>query len=178
MCAAFTGQADRGARADETRIVLNNMHERWAALASSNGDVPTTLGALSVETTVELVLQAAALVTVSGYVVHGLGTAQPPTRAEVRAWVEAGRRPNRLDSEHRLDAVSERLEPLAAAERGELEQERQADDGGGEELRHQDARGGGGAAGGEHVVDDEHTVIGGRARRGAPRACRCPYSSS
>ena len=90
VCAAFTGQADRGARADETRIVLNNMHEHWAALASSNADVPTTLGALSVETTVDLVLHAAALVTVSGYVVHGLGTAQPPTRAEVRAWVEAG----------------------------------------------------------------------------------------
>jgi hypothetical protein len=90
VCAAFTGQADRGARADETRIVLNNMHEHWAALASSNGDVPTTLGALSVETTVDLIVHAAALVTVSGYVVHGLGTAQPPTRAEVRAWVEGG----------------------------------------------------------------------------------------
>ncbi len=90
VCAAFTGQADRGARADETRILLNNMHEHWSALASSNADVPTTLGALSVETTVDLVLHAAALVTVSGYVVHGLGTAQPPTRAEVRAWVEAG----------------------------------------------------------------------------------------
>ena len=77
VCAAFTGQADRGARADETRIVLNNMHEHWAALASSNGNVPTTLGALSVETTVDLIVHAAALVTVSGYVVHGLGTARP-----------------------------------------------------------------------------------------------------
>jgi len=88
VCAAFTGQAVRGARADETRIVLNNMHEHWAALATSNGDVPTTLSALSVETTVDLIVHAAALVTVSGYVVHGLGTAQPPTRAEIRAWVD------------------------------------------------------------------------------------------
>jgi hypothetical protein len=88
VCAAFTGKGDRGARADETRIVLNNMHEHWAALASSNGDVPTTLGALSVDTTVDLILHAAALVSVSGYVVHGLGAAQPPTRAEIRAWVE------------------------------------------------------------------------------------------
>ena len=36
----------------------------------------------------EVGLQAAALVTVSGYVVHGLGEAQPPTRDEIRAWVE------------------------------------------------------------------------------------------
>jgi len=70
--------------------VLNNMREHWAALASSNGDVRTTLGALSVETTVDLILHAAALVTVSGYVVHGLGAAQPPTRTEIRAWVEGG----------------------------------------------------------------------------------------
>jgi hypothetical protein len=28
------------------------------------------------------------LVTVSCYVVHGLGRAQPPTRDEIRAWVE------------------------------------------------------------------------------------------
>jgi hypothetical protein len=91
VCAAFTGKPGRGERAEETRVVLNNMREHWAALASSNGDVRTTLGALSVETTVDLILHAASLVTVSGYVVHGLGEAQPPTRAEIRAWVQGER---------------------------------------------------------------------------------------
>ena len=88
VCEAFTGDDDRGTRASESRVVLNNMHERWAELANRNGDVATTLSALSVDTTVDLVLQAAALVTVSGYVVHGLGAAQPPTRAELRAWID------------------------------------------------------------------------------------------
>ena len=162
VCAAFTGQADRGARADETRIVLNNMHEHWSALASSNADVPTTLGALSVETTVDLVLHAAALVTVSGYVVHGLGDrpAPDPGRGPGLGRGRRGRRGG-LEAQDRLDAVAERLEPLAAAERGELEQERHADDGGGRRTPTPgSARGGGGAAGGEHVVDDEHAVVG------------------
>jgi hypothetical protein len=88
VCAAFNGDPERGPRAEETRILLNNMREHWADLAASNGNVPTTLGALSVDTTVDLILQAAALVTVSAYVVHGLGAAPPPTRAEIRAWVE------------------------------------------------------------------------------------------
>jgi hypothetical protein len=88
VCAAFTGKPGRGERSEEARVVLNNMREHWAALASSNGDVRTTLGALSVETTVDLILHAASLVTVSGYVVHGLGEAQPPTRAEIRSWVD------------------------------------------------------------------------------------------
>jgi hypothetical protein len=87
VCQAFTGADDRGTRARESRVVLNNMHEHWVELANRNGDVATTLSALSVDTTVDLVLQAAALVTVSGYVVHGLGAAQPPTRAELRAWI-------------------------------------------------------------------------------------------
>jgi hypothetical protein len=89
VCAAFTGDPDRGERAQETRIALNNMRERWSDIASRNSNVRTTLGAISVDTTVELILQAAALVTVSCYVVHGLGEAQPPTRDEIRAWVEA-----------------------------------------------------------------------------------------
>jgi hypothetical protein len=89
VCAAFTGDPDRGARAQEARIALNNMREHWSAMAARNGNVPTTLGAISPETTIELILQAAALVTVSGYVVHGLGKAQPPTRDEIRAWVES-----------------------------------------------------------------------------------------
>ncbi len=88
VCAAFTGDPGRGPRAEETRIALNNMHEHWADLAARNGKVPTTLSAISVEATVDLVLQAAAMVTVSSYVVHGLGRAQPPTRDEIRAWVE------------------------------------------------------------------------------------------
>lgn len=87
VCAAFTGDPDRGPRAEETRIALNNMHERWSEIASRNGNVSTTLGAISTETTIDLILQAAVLVTVSGYVVHGLGEAQPPTRDEIRAWV-------------------------------------------------------------------------------------------
>ena len=105
VCAAFTGDDDRGRAADETRVALNNMHEHWADLANRNGDVATTLSAMSVDTTVDLVLQAAALVTVSGYVVHGLGGAQPPT----------ARRAPRLDGgslglvdQHRLDVVAER----------------------------------------------------------------------
>jgi hypothetical protein len=88
VCAAFTGDPDRGARAEEARFALNNMHEHWAELADRNGNVPTTLSGISIDRTVELVLQAAALVTVSCYVVHGLGRAQPPTRDEIRAWVE------------------------------------------------------------------------------------------
>jgi len=88
VCAAFTGDPDRGPRAQEARVALNNMHEHWSDIAARNGNVPTTLGAISLETTIELILHAAALVTVSGYVVHGLGEAQPPTRDEIRAWVE------------------------------------------------------------------------------------------
>jgi len=88
VCASFTGTSDGGARADETRIVLNNMHEHWAELALCNGNTSTTLQALSVEKTVNLILHAAALVTVSGYVVHGLGASHPPTRAEIEAWVQ------------------------------------------------------------------------------------------
>jgi hypothetical protein len=88
VCAAFTGDPDRGPHADAARFALNNMHEHWAAIADRNGNVPTTLSAISVDTTVDLILQAAALVTVSAYVVHGLGVAQPPTRDEIRAWVE------------------------------------------------------------------------------------------
>ena len=88
VCAAFTGDPARGSRAQEARIALNNMREHWSEIAARNGNVPTTLGAISTETTVDLILQAAALVTVSGYVVHGLGESQPPTRAEIRAWVE------------------------------------------------------------------------------------------
>ncbi len=74
--------------AQEARIALNNMHEHWPEIAARNAGVPTTLSGISTESTVELILQAAALVTVSCYVVHGLGVAQPPTRAEIRAWVE------------------------------------------------------------------------------------------
>jgi hypothetical protein len=88
VCAAFTGDPGRGGRAEETRIALNNMREHWGDLAEHNGNVPTTLSGISVDTTVDLIVQAAALVTVSSYVVHGLGRAQPPTRAEIRAWVE------------------------------------------------------------------------------------------
>ncbi len=88
VCAAFTGDPDRGARAQEARIALNNMREHWSEIAARNGNVRTTLAAITVDTTVELLLQAAALVTVSCYVVHGLGAAQPPTRAEIHAWVE------------------------------------------------------------------------------------------
>jgi predicted acylesterase/phospholipase RssA len=90
VCAAFNGDPVRGPRAVETRIALNNMHEHWTDMATRNGNVPTTLGAISTERTIELILQAATLVTVSGYVVHGLGEAQPPTREEIRAWVERG----------------------------------------------------------------------------------------
>ncbi len=97
VCAAFTGDPQRGERAEEARIALNNMHEHWAEIASRNSNVRTTLGAISVATTVELILQAAALVTVSCYVVHGLGEAQPPTRDEIRAWVE-GSQIERIDS--------------------------------------------------------------------------------
>jgi len=88
VCAAFTGHPVRGPRAQEARVALNNMHEHWSAIATRNGNVSTTLGAISTERTIELILHAAALVTVSGYVVHGLGEAQPPTRAEIRAWAE------------------------------------------------------------------------------------------
>jgi Patatin-like phospholipase len=88
VCAAFTGDPDRGPRAQEARVALNNMREHWSEIADRNGNVRTTLGAITADTTVELILQAAALVTVSAYVVHGLGDAQPPTRAEIRAWVE------------------------------------------------------------------------------------------
>jgi hypothetical protein len=88
VCAAFTADPDRGPRAEAARFALNNMHEHWAVIAARNGNVPTTLSAISVDTTVDLILQAAALVTVSAYVVHGLGVATPPTRDEVRAWVE------------------------------------------------------------------------------------------
>lgn len=88
VCAAFTGDPDRGPRAQEARVALNNMREHWSDIAARNGNVPTTLGAISNETTIDLILHAAVLVTVSGYVVHGLGEAQPPTRAEIRAWVE------------------------------------------------------------------------------------------
>jgi hypothetical protein len=88
VCAAFTGDTERSARADETRFAVNNLHEHWAELAVRNGNVPTTLSAISVASTVDLVVQAATLVTVSCYVVHGLGRAQPPTRDEIRAWVE------------------------------------------------------------------------------------------
>ncbi len=97
VCAAFTGDSRRGDRAQEARIALNNMHEHWPEIASRNSNVPTTLGAISVDTTVELILQAATLVTVSGYVVHGLGEAQPPTRDEIREWVE-GSQTVRIDS--------------------------------------------------------------------------------
>jgi hypothetical protein len=90
VCAAFTADPERGPRAEEARIALNNMHEHWTTLADRNGNVATTLSAISVDTTVDLILQAAALVTVSCYVVHGLGVAAPPTRAEIRAWVEGG----------------------------------------------------------------------------------------
>ena len=81
VCAAFTADPHRGARAEECRIALNNMREHWADIATRNGNVPTTLSGISVDTTVDLLLHAAALVTVSCYVVHGLGQAQPPTHA-------------------------------------------------------------------------------------------------
>ena len=87
VCAAFVGDDDRGRRARTYRAALNNMRERWSELVVRNGNVKTTLAAIGPEATIDLILHAATLTAASCYVVHGLGAPQPPTRAEVTAWV-------------------------------------------------------------------------------------------
>src|SRR5262245_1238155 len=92
VCDAFLHDRDtaRAARAKMCRDALAADNEPWDAISRRNGNVPTTLGAISTRPTIELILHAATLTAVSCFVVHGLGDASAfPRRDEIAAWVEA-----------------------------------------------------------------------------------------
>jgi hypothetical protein len=96
VCDAFLHDRDdaRAARAKTCRDALDADGEAWEAISRRNGNVPTTLGAISKERTIELILHAATLTAVSCFVVHGLGTAAAfPRRNEIVAWVDAATAP-------------------------------------------------------------------------------------
>ena len=84
-----TTRTPRAARARACKDALDAGGEQWDAISHRNGNVSTTLGAISKERTVELILHAATLTAVSCHVVHGLGDPNAiPTRAEITAWVD------------------------------------------------------------------------------------------
>ena len=90
VCEAFVrGNDARAARAVTCRDALEVTGEPWDAISHRNGNVSTTLGAISKERTVELILHAATLTAVSCFVVHGAGDVSAlPSRAEITAWVD------------------------------------------------------------------------------------------
>jgi len=98
VCEAFLHDDDteRAARAAACKQSLDCAGEEWDAISRRNGNVSTTLGAISKERTVELILHAATLTVVSCFVIHGLGDIGAlPTRAETTAWVDAAIAPTR-----------------------------------------------------------------------------------
>jgi len=96
VCDAFLHDQDtaRAARAAACKHALDAGGEQWDAISRRNGNVSTTLGAISNAHTVELILHAATLTAVSCHVVHGLGDPSAiPTRDEITAWVDAATAP-------------------------------------------------------------------------------------
>jgi hypothetical protein len=96
VCDAFQHDKDtaRAARATACKHALDTCGEQWDAISRRNGNVSTTLGAISKACTVDLILHAATLTAVSCHVVHGIGDPSAiPTRDEITAWVDAATAP-------------------------------------------------------------------------------------
>jgi predicted acylesterase/phospholipase RssA len=89
ICTAFDGDQGRAARVAECRAALQAQGEHWDELALRNTNVKTTLERIGPECTIDLLLHAATLVGISCYLVHGLGTLDLVTRAEIEAWVQS-----------------------------------------------------------------------------------------
>jgi hypothetical protein len=73
------GQDDIGTRARDAVAFIDAQHPGpdWDAMATRNADVPTTLGPIGTETTLDLMEHAFTSTVVGLYVLHGIGSLRP-----------------------------------------------------------------------------------------------------
>jgi hypothetical protein len=73
------GQDDIGARARDAVTFIDALHsaEEWDAMATRNASVPTTLGPIGIEATLDLMEHAFTSTLVGLFVLQGIGSLRP-----------------------------------------------------------------------------------------------------